>query len=61
MHNSGGDDIELGSIGFPTEINGIFTRHDASDMLSLCSLAARILVWMQDILGYHQLVAMAQL
>ncbi|KAL6885741.1 hypothetical protein GGI43DRAFT_432362 [Trichoderma evansii] len=39
LHNSGSDDIELGSVGFPTEVNSIFTGRDASDMLALCSLA----------------------
>ncbi|KAH7469790.1 hypothetical protein FOMA001_g14180 [Fusarium oxysporum f. sp. matthiolae] len=37
--NSGGDNIELGSLGFPAEFNSIFTNRTAEEMQAHCSLA----------------------
>ncbi|KAL9562266.1 hypothetical protein ACKAV7_013349 [Fusarium commune] len=37
--NTGGDSIELGSLGFPAEFNSIFTNRTAEEMQAHCSLA----------------------
>lgn len=37
--NSGDDNIELGSLGFPAEFNSIFTNRTAEEMQAHCSLA----------------------
>ncbi|KAF4961143.1 hypothetical protein FGADI_379 [Fusarium gaditjirri] len=37
--NEGDDAIELGSLGFPTEFNSIFTNRTAEEMQAHCSLA----------------------
>lgn len=39
LHNSGSTSLELGSLGFPTEFNSIFTGRNASSMLAECSLS----------------------
>ncbi|KAF5646182.1 glycoside hydrolase family 43 [Fusarium sp. NRRL 52700] len=37
--NNGGDTIELGSLGFPAELNSIFTNKTDEEIQTLCSLA----------------------
>ncbi|KAF9886001.1 hypothetical protein FE257_012181 [Aspergillus nanangensis] len=36
--NTGEEDLEIGSLGFPTEFNSIFTNRTAEDMAAHCSL-----------------------
>ncbi|RBA21918.1 hypothetical protein FPRO05_00265 [Fusarium proliferatum] len=37
--NNGNDTVELGSLGFPAEVNSIFTNRTAKEMQAHCSLA----------------------
>ncbi|KAK8040411.1 hypothetical protein PG991_000199 [Apiospora marii] len=39
IRNAGGAALELGSLGFPTEFNSIFTGRPAAEMARVCSLA----------------------
>ncbi|KAJ5568722.1 hypothetical protein N7450_011208 [Penicillium hetheringtonii] len=39
LTNNGNDSLEIGSLGFPTEFNSIFTNRTAEEMSAKCSLA----------------------
>lgn len=39
LRNDGNDSLEIGSLGFPTEFNSIFTNRTAEEMSAKCSLA----------------------